>query len=50
MKITAFMIYNILEVVLEWPSKKGSKDNSGFQKFGRTIGTKITCITKVKQI
>jgi hypothetical protein len=30
--------------------QKGIKDNNGFQKFGRTIRTEITCVTKVKEM
>jgi hypothetical protein len=31
-------------------SPKKIKDNSGFQKFGRTIRTEITCVTKMKEM
>jgi hypothetical protein len=30
--------------------QKGIKDSSGFQKFGRTIKTEITFVTKVKEM
>jgi hypothetical protein len=30
--------------------QKGIKDNSVFQKFNRTIPTKRTCVTQVKEM
>jgi hypothetical protein len=43
------LAHNILELVLEWPSRKESKTIVDSNKFGRTIIIEITCVTKVKE-
>jgi hypothetical protein len=43
------LLHNILEPVLEWPSKKESKTIVDSKNLGRTIRTKVTCITKVEE-
>jgi hypothetical protein len=41
--------HNILEPVLGCPPLRNQRQHS-FLKFGRTIRTKVTCITKVKEM
>jgi hypothetical protein len=43
-----FLLHNILKPMLRRPPKKESKTTM-IPEFGRTIRTKITCVTKVKK-